>query len=254
MNAVVETKKEQALAKPAEQSPAMSMLEVIERAALNPQVDVDKMRALLDMQKEIFSHQAEMAFSDAMARVQSEVPQIVKKAENKQTDSKYAKLEAICKELVPIATKHGFSMVFGTAAPSKEGWVHPTCKLMHSGGHKELFDIELPFDMTGIAGKVNKTQIHGAKSAYTYGRSILTCMMFNVTTKDDASDDDGNGAGAKGEPITEHEAANLQALIEETKANKAAFLQFFKVESLEQLPKAKLKQATEMLEKRRNHK
>lgn len=235
--------------------PSGTVLEIISRAATNPDVDIEKMRALLDMQKEIFAHEAKMQFARAMAIVQGKVPQIVKKSENKQTNSMYAKLEAICKELVPIASENGFSMVFGTGTPSKEHWVKATCKLMHSGGHQEDFEAEMPFDTTGIAGKTNKTEIHGAKSAYTYARTMLTCLMFNVTTKDDISDDDGNAAGRQPETlITEHEAANLQALIEETGADKAKFLGFFKVESVTQLPKAKLKQATEMLEKRRNHK
>lgn len=249
MNMVVQKKDEP------QPTPATNILEIIGRAANNPEVDIDKMRALLDMQKEIFAHEAKMQFARAMAIVQGKVPQIVKKSENKQTNSMYAKLEAVCKELVPIATENGFSMVFGTAKPSQEHWVKATCKLMHSGGHQEDFEAEMPFDTTGIAGKTNKTEIHGAKSAYTYARSMLTCLMFNVTMKDDKSDDDGNAAGHKQENlISEHEAANLLALIEETEADKKKFLEFFKVESVERLPKARLKQATEMLEKRRNHK
>lgn len=235
---------------PQDEQPATSMLAVIERASTSKDVDVDKMRALLDMQKELHQHKAFMEFAEAFARVQSEVPQIEKRALNSQTNSSYAKQEHIAAELTPVTTKHGFSMMFGSGKPPADGWIKITCWLMHSGGHKEFHEVDLPYDKTGIKGTVNKTDIHAAKSAYTYGRSMLTCLMFNVALKD-KSDDDGNKAGSAPPKITEEQAANLQCLIDEVGANKERFLKWAEKDSLEEIPASWMSRCVETLEARR---
>lgn len=169
------------------------VLAVISRAAQDPSVDVDKMERLLNMQWQLMDRQASEAYAKAMANVQSEVPAIVKDADNSQTRSKYAKLEQINKVLVPIYTREGFSLSFGTEPSSQEAHLRITCSVAHVGGHTENFAYDLPYDDRGIGGKVNKTGIHASGSTVTYGRRYLTNMIFNLSTTDD--DDDGNMAG-----------------------------------------------------------
>ena len=50
---------------------------VIERAALNPEVDIDKMERLLQMQERVLDRQALMAYSASMAAMQTELPKVV---------------------------------------------------------------------------------------------------------------------------------------------------------------------------------
>ncbi len=57
-----------------EEAEPNNMLAVIERASRSPEVDVEKMRALLDMQKELVRYQAEMAFNADFAAMQSDLP------------------------------------------------------------------------------------------------------------------------------------------------------------------------------------
>ena len=89
-----------------------AMLEMIERLATNPDVDVEKMRQILEMKTAIFDKGAEIEFNRAMSLAQSEMKPIAKDAENTHTRSNYALLETICAAITPVYTKHGFSLSF----------------------------------------------------------------------------------------------------------------------------------------------
>jgi hypothetical protein len=167
-----------------------AMISVIERAAINPDVDMDKMERLLAMQERIFAKNAEIAFNQAMSEVQREVPQIKKRNTNQQTRSTFARLEDINKELTPVYTAHGFALSFGTADSTTEGWIRTTCKVTHTEGHSKDFFVDLPVDDEGAKGNVNKTKMHGAGSTMSYARRYLTLLIFNIALTDE--DNDGN--------------------------------------------------------------
>lgn len=187
---------------PSLQSESMEMLGMIERLASNPDVDVDKMKQIMDMKEHMFNKQAEVEFNAAMARVQAKLEPVVAKSENKQTESKYAKINAIVKVAAPIYTQEGFALSFNTdACPVEEhsmkGWFRIICEATHSAGFAKKYHVDLPPDLAGIAGKVNKTGIHAFKSTLSYGKNMLICMIFNIVTE--SEDDDGQAAGGPGE-------------------------------------------------------
>src|SRR5260221_14458605 len=91
--------------------------QVIERAASNPDVDVDKLERLLNMQERILSKQAEIAFNAAFAEMQAEMPEITERGEikvNGQVRSRYAKFEDINEAVKPTLKLHGFAITFKT--------------------------------------------------------------------------------------------------------------------------------------------
>lgn len=202
-----------------------AMLSMIERAAKDPNVDIDKMERMWAMYREMQKSKAEQEYASAMAEVQSKVPAIERKAHNQQTGSNYAKLEHICQKLTPIATEYGFSISYGTGKAEADGEIRTVATVYHSGGHSREYYVDLPPDNVGIKGSVNKTAVHARKSSLTYGRVILLGLIFNVQTVE--ADDDGNGAG-KGavKYITENQAADLESLADEVGADKAAFLRY----------------------------
>lgn len=186
------------------------LMEAITAMCSNPDFDPAKMQQIIDMRKEMFMEGARMEFNAAMARAQARIQPVIADAENIQvTDSngrpgRYAKLATIVKDLSPIYTAEGFSVSFGTDdCPSEKlqaaGWIRVTAELTHNGGYEKHYHVDLPLDTVGIKGTVNKTVIHGTKSAISYARVILMGLMFNFTTALDV-DDDGNGAGKKPEP------------------------------------------------------
>ena len=99
---------------PAQKEETGNFLAVIEKAAMNPDIDVDKMSKLLDMQERIMNKNAEIAFNQAMTRLQPKMPYIPKKAKimNKTggVQSFYAKYEEIDRLVRPLYTGEGFSV------------------------------------------------------------------------------------------------------------------------------------------------
>ena len=227
---------------------AVGIVAVIERAAMNPDVDIEKMERLLAMQERILDRNAEAAFAAAMTSVQSKLPTVLRKSDNKQTDSKYAKHEAMAAVIKPIYTAEGFSITFSEGDSTKERHVRIVGILRHSAGHKELHHVDLPLDNAGIKGTVNKTETHATGSTFSYGRRYLTLLMFDVATGDD---NDGNGPA---DTITEEQQANLQALIEEVGANKAGFLRAMGVTALSEIHSKMYAKGVKALEAKRTQK
>lgn len=187
MNAVVERKE----AQPVAVSEAAAILSMIERAARDQSVDIDKFERLMTMRERMESRAKEEAFNAAMAAVQNELPAIIKDRANDFTRSKYATLDAIVREAGPIYTRHGFSLSFGTEQSSLPGHYRVTCIVSHVGGFSRPYAADLPADLAGSQGKTTKTAIQAFGSTLSYGRRYLMCLIFNIAVTNE--DDDGNG-------------------------------------------------------------
>ena len=170
-----------------------NFLDVICRVASDPATDVDKVERFLEMQYREMERQAAQHFAADLAECQANMPAIHAAESNDHTRSRYANLEAINKQIIPVYTKHGFSLSFGTEPSTKENHIVITCTVRHKFGHSVPYHYEMPYDLTGPSGNVNKTAVHASGSAISYGRRYLTNMIFNLTIS--AEDDDGNAAG-----------------------------------------------------------
>jgi len=166
------------------------LLTVIERAASNKEIDVDKMDKLLQMQERILAKQAEQQFNEAMREVQSQVPRILRDATNPSTNSRYTRLESLLKVIVPIYTEHGFSISFGTADCPIPAHYRITAVVSHKGGHSRPYQCDIPIDDKGMKGMQNKTATHGFGSTMSYGRRYLTLLVFNIAL---VNEDDDKG-------------------------------------------------------------
>ncbi|WP_163557539.1 ERF family protein [Halomonas sp. NO4] len=203
---------QQSDAAPPEAARNSSVLHIIERAATDPNVDIDKMERLLQMQEKILAEQAHIAFHQAMNRAQEEMRPVVRDAENNQTHSRYTRLETIDRSIRPIYTRHGFSLSFGTGDCPYEGYIRVTCDVAHVDGHIDHKKVDMPLDTQGFKGNQNKTATHAHGSTMSYARRYLTLLIFNLAMADE--DDDGNAAG--GEPaVTETQSAQLKAKLED---------------------------------------
>lgn len=171
------------------QSNATTLLQAIERAASNPETDMDKMERLFDMHQKMLKQEAEAEFNAALARAQLHIEPVAHNATNDQTRSRYAKLAAINRAIAPIYTAEGFSVSFDTADSPKDGYLRVLATLSHARGHSRVYHMDLPPDEAGAKGNVNKTKVHATGSTNSYARRYLVCMIFNVTTEDD---NDGN--------------------------------------------------------------
>lgn len=240
MNAVVEHRQ------PASQSEATTIIQVIERAASNPDIDVEKMERLLAMQERILTQNARSAFNESMRLAQSEMPKIRRNKENKETHSKYADLEAVTDAAVPIYTRHGFSLSYGTADCPIPAHYRVTALCAHTAGFERQYQADVPIDNTGPKGTQNKTMTHGFGSTMSYGRRYLICLIFNITLTNE--DVDGNQPGSC---ITEAQVTDLMSLAEEVKADRQKFLQYMKVERLADIQAKDYQKAVRALEAKR---
>lgn len=203
--------------------------------------ELEKIAALIERRER---WDAERAFNEAMCACQSELPAVVRKAHNPQTNSMYAKLEAIGAAIDPVIHKHGFSQSFGTDdAPA--GFIRIVCDLRHAAGHCQRYKLDLPPDTTGIAGKTNKTMVHGIASTLSYGERYLTCMMFKVRLAD--IDNDGN---RKSETISEADGRALEQMLIEANADIDAFKKAYQIERLLDLPKIQLGNARAQIQRK----
>lgn len=244
MNAVVR-QPETAVSAPTE---AATVLQVIERAASNPAVDIDKLERLLQMRERMQAQEAERAFNVALNAAQSEVSRIAADATNPQTRSQYATYAKLDKVLRPIYTRHGFSLSFDEADSPKPEHVRVLCHLSHVSGHTRVYHKDMPADGKGAKGGDVMTKTHASGAAQSYGMRYLVKGIFNIAIGEE--DTDGNEPGKPLPRITDDQAATLRDMIEATGTNKAAMLAAYKVETIEELQPAAFDHAMAILRKR----
>src|ERR1043166_1321651 len=96
-------------------SETAAVLAIISRAASDPTVDIEKMKALMAMRAEIRAEDAKRAYNVAMTACQADMQPVREDANNPHTKSKYASYLALDNALRPIYTKYGFRVSYGTA-------------------------------------------------------------------------------------------------------------------------------------------
>lgn len=231
--------KKKEIAIPQSSDPVTATIQMIERAAMNPDVDIDKMERLMSMQERMMDRNAETQFNQAMSIAQSEVGFINTDLENGQTHSRYASYAQMDRALRPVYTRHGFALSFNTDPVEKEEMVRVVCYVTHKAGHTRTYSIDMPADGKGAKGGAVMSTTHATGAASSYGMRYLLKLIFNVAIGED--DTDGNP-----EPeiqrtyITEDQINGLDSKIREHDVNMKGFLSWMKKElkinSIETIP------------------
>ncbi len=223
-------------------APPRSVLELVERAARDPAIDVAKMRELLSLRKEAEDRVAEMAFNESLRKVQSEIPRI---SRDKKADKYYyATLEKITKAVNPIIAENGFSLSYGTADSPLAKHYRITCDLSHAGGHSRKYFVDIPADSEGDKGTKNKSDTKAFGSTMSYGRRYLIVMIFNIAI----TNEDDEGAGD--DRIGQEEIKTITEMAKAAKADMPRFLKFLGVESIEELPTRRYDEAVTALQQK----
>ena len=185
------------------------MLSVIERAARDPSMDIDKLERLFALQERLMDRQAKLDFIEAKRAMRPFLPVITERGKiiirDKNDRSKiiqetsFALFEDMNEILMPIITEHGFDITFRNGR-SPEGKVCVYTVLSHVGGHSEETFFELPPDGSG-----SKNAVQAIGSSTSYAKRYGMLEILNITTK--GEDDDGatatvyRGEGDEREPI-----------------------------------------------------
>ncbi|MDW5376400.1 ERF family protein [Halomonas sp. HP20-15] len=214
-----------------------AIIQVIERAALNPDVDITKMERLLQLQERVLDRQALMAYSAAMAAMQTELPSIAERGQG--NNGHYATLEDIVDTVRPILQCHGFAVSF--RIQTQERGIQITGVLMHREGHREETSMLLPADGSG-----NKNAVQAFGSSTSYGKRYVLCALLNITTR---GQDDNGQAAALVKLVTPFQAGQVKQLIA---ACPPATQEWFigKYASAEQVPRSDFDKLRASLQKR----
>lgn len=178
MNAVV--KQEHQIEPAAE---ATGLLPMIERAARDPDVNVDKMERLMAMMERVEQRHAEAAFAADLSEMQDELPSIGERG-NASGRYTYALWEDINAAIKPVLKKYGFALSFRT--DFSDG-ISVTGVLTHKSGHREETTIKLPADSSG-----NKNAVQAVASSVSYGKRYTAGALLNLTSH--GEDDDAFAA------------------------------------------------------------
>lgn len=231
-----------------------ALISMIERAARDPAVDLDKMERLFAMKERMETSRAKADYLTALSRMQPSLPIIKKSGEISRTEkdengkkqqakaTKYAKWEDAVEAVNPILSEHGFSLSFRIAQPSADRVV-VTAVLGHSSGHAEETSMSLPIDNTGA-----KNSVQGWGSSVSYGKRYAAFALLNIAAR--GEDDDGNRAGAPtSAPVTEQDLANFRKALAEKGVSDGEVCQMFSVECIEDLTRKQFDDAVRRLAK-----
>lgn len=233
----------QALAERVDQLPMMpapsesaAILSVIERMAMNPEIDPERIERFIALKERMEATAARKSYAGALSEMQAELPVIqergrieVRKKDAKgertgdvQQSTSYALWEDINEAIRPALTKHGFALSFRTGQ-TQDGRVTVTGILSHRDGHQEETTMVLQHDSTG-----SKNAVQAIGSSTSYGKRYTASALLNLTSR--GEDDDGNAADAD-ETVSEDQALNLEELIEvavsETNGNATTYRKNF---------------------------
>lgn len=225
-----------------------AILSMIERAARDPNVDIDKMERLFTMRERMAATAAKAAYLKALSDMQPRMPVIekagrIERGKHKQSGedqkaSPYARFEDVIEAIRPVLAEFGFSLSFRIDM-SEQGRLKTTGVLGHRDGHSEETTISLPIDSSG-----GKNDVQAWGSSASYGKRYTTFALLNIVARDE--DDDGKAAVAPA-TITEEQEDKLRDAIEASGSDMAKFCRFYKIEKLGDLPSAKLDGALKLI-------
>ncbi len=220
-------------------SESAALISMIERAARDPDINIDKMERLFDMQQRAVAARAKTDYLQALAGLQAALPAVERKGRG-HNNAKYARFEDIVQALRKPLTDHGFSLTYRINQP--EGKVCVTGVLGHRGGHSEQTSITLPADTSG-----NKNVVQSFGSSTSYGKRYVSMTLTGIATEDE--DDDGKKSET-GELLNDEQELYLRTQIDATKTNIQSFLKYIEAESISDIPQSRFARAKAMLAKK----
>lgn len=181
---VKKSKKEDQLPVRTEPASPAQLLEL----AINSNLDVEKLKELMQLQKQWQADQARKAFFAAMNDFQSKVPEIRKgkkvgfETQKGKTEYHYAPLSEIVRQIKDTCQECGLSYRWEIKDTKED--IQVTCLITHIDGHTEQTTMMSNPDLTG-----SKNPIQGRGSAIEYLKRYTLIGALGLSTTD--SDVDG---------------------------------------------------------------
>jgi hypothetical protein len=211
----------------------VAVLALIERLALDPRADVEKLESMMAMYERFQAREAELAYNAAKGRIlkklagikivknRSVLCEIDKGKPQKGTYEafKYAPLEEIDKHLRPLLAEEEMDLSYSDEAQEGGGiLIRGRLKHLPSGHYEDSF-MPAPLDTSG-----GKSEVQAVGSTNSFLRRYVACNIFNIVVVGD--DDDGTGG-----TIDETQATTILDLTKKAKAG-PKFLKYMKAQSI----------------------
>src|SRR6201993_3782462 len=198
---------------------ASTVLALIERVALDPRADVEKLERMMAMYERLKAKEAELAYNAAKGRILKKLAGI-KIVKNRSVLNeingamaqkgvaepfKYAPLEEIDKHLRPLLAEEEMDLSYSDE-PWEGGGILIRGRLKHlPSGHYEDSFMSAPADTTG-----GKSKVQAVESPNSFLRRYVACNIFNIVVVGD--DDDGTGG-----TVDETQTKTILSLIKKAK-------------------------------------
>lgn len=220
-----------------------ALISILERAARDPSVDIDKFERLALMKERMEAQEAKRAFNAAMARAKGRIPPILKNrtvdftSQKGRTNYRHEDLSEIARTVDPILQEDGLSYRFRSRQDGNRLIV--TCIITHALGYSEETELAAPEDHSG-----NKNAIQAIGSVATYLQRYTLKLALGLAS---SVDDDGKAAGTAA-TITDEQAEQIKQALEETGGQISRFAEYFKLEKLTDLPADKFEAAMKAIQ------
>lgn len=149
--------------------------------AVDKDLDIDKLRQLMDLQKQWQADQARKSFFESLTRFQSEVPELRKGKEVafKDVKYKYAPLSDIVHQIKNTCKDCGLSYRWEISDTEKE--IKVTCLVTHVDGHTEQTTMMANPD---TSGSKNIIQARGSSIEYLKRYTLIGALGLSTADSD----------------------------------------------------------------------
>ena len=229
-------------------SETAGLLDIIARAARDPDVNVDKMRELFALKRELEADAAKRAFFAALAKAKGEFGPIIKTRlvdyEHTQgegrTTYRYEEFADIGAVVDPILSKHGLS--YRHKSTQTNGKIVVTCILSHELGHSEETSLEGVEDKSG---RKNPNQAIASTISYLQRYTVKEALGIGAGRDDDAAESPVD------EVIEPDDVLYVETLIRDTESNLAIFLETIGAPSIAEMRISQYKRAVALLNEKK---
>ena len=217
---------------------------IIERAARDPTVDIEKFKELMAMRERLEDRRAKQAFDNALALAKGEIGPIIKNREvdftsaRGRTHYRYEDFAAVAAAVDPVLARHGLSYRFRSDQQGPK--LRLTCRVSHHDGYGDDTTLEANNDSLG-----NKNDIQALGSAATYLQRYTLKLALGLAA---ATDTD---AKTEDPPADIDAVAQVQQLITDTGADLAKFLEWCGAPDIASLTAAQAKRGAAFLEEKK---
>jgi hypothetical protein len=242
--------KEAQLSLPQSQSPAITqspsiaqlLQGVVERGVTAE--NAEALTTLCALYERVEAKNAERAFNAAFVKLQGEMPNIVASSVIPNR-GKYERFEDVMRQIGPQLQANGFAVSFDQKP--EENRVTVICNLRHIDGHSSQTSFTVR-----LGGRADSDTQADCKASTTAKRNALLQALNIVIRQDIYQSDEADVTVADGGGVvTANQAADLQALCEETGSDKVKFLAFAGAATFSEISASRFEELAKMLNKKR---